>query len=106
MDARRSIPAIQQSTRTDSAHRDGATHDGSAGDDAHMQEAAKKRVMENLSLRRFSAEVQIQCHTGTVRLTGRLPSFYLKQMLQTTLRNLPGCDRIENEVEVGPQGER
>lgn len=91
MGARPSIPAGNQPVRTD---------------DAHLEEVARQRIVANDSLRRFSAGLQITSHSGAVRLTGRLPSFYLKQMLQTTLRHLPGCERIENEVEVGPQGDR
>ncbi len=37
---------------------------------------------------------------GTLRLRGRVPSFYLKQVLQERLRNIRWIDRIENEVAV------
>ena len=37
---------------------------------------------------------------GTLTLTGRLPSFYLKQVLQTLLRDLDGVTRIDNRVDV------
>jgi hypothetical protein len=41
----------------------------------------------------------------TLTLRGRLPTFYLKQVLQTTLRNLPGVSTVENRVEVvAPRG--
>lgn len=33
-------------------------------------------------------------------VTGRVPTYYLKQMLQTALRNLDGVARIENHVDV------
>ena len=33
-------------------------------------------------------------------LTGRVPTFYLKQTLQAALMGLPGIDRIENHVGV------
>jgi len=37
---------------------------------------------------------------GVLTLEGRLKSFYLKQMLQTLLRDLDGVTRIVNRVDV------
>ena len=37
---------------------------------------------------------------GVLTLEGRLPSFYLKQVLQTLLRDLDGVTRIVNRVDV------
>jgi len=33
-------------------------------------------------------------------LRGRVPSFYLKQILQTWLRRLDGVEQIDNQVDV------
>lgn len=37
---------------------------------------------------------------GTLVLSGRVMSFYQKQLAQTATRRLPGIDRIVNELEV------
>ncbi len=37
----------------------------------------------------------------TLIIHGAVPTFYLKQMLQTTLRNLDGVRLIDNRVSVG-----
>lgn len=42
---------------------------------------------------------------GVLTLSGRVPSFYLKQMAQTVLANIEGVDRIDNRVDVvSPRG--
>ena len=41
----------------------------------------------------------------TLILSGRLPSFYLKQVLQTIMKNVPGVTHIVNQVDVvSPRG--
>ncbi len=42
----------------------------------------------------------IDYQKGRLIITGRLPSFYLKQMLQTVLRTLPEVQQIDNRVDV------
>lgn len=44
--------------------------------------------------------IDIEYEKGRLLLAGRLPSFYLKQVLQTVLRGLPGVRQIENRVDV------
>lgn len=44
--------------------------------------------------------IRIECHHHTLILTGCLPSFYLKQLLQEALRRVDGVDRIDNRVDV------
>jgi hypothetical protein len=45
---------------------------------------------------------EISCfyQDGILTLRGRVPSFYLKQILQTTLMNVPGVKRVDNRVDV------
>ena len=43
---------------------------------------------------------RIECHHDTLILTGRLPSFYLKQLLQEALRQVDGVGTIDNRVDV------
>jgi hypothetical protein len=44
--------------------------------------------------------VQIELVEGTIVLTGRLPSYYLKQLLQEAIRMVPGVVDIDNRVHV------
>jgi osmotically-inducible protein OsmY len=40
------------------------------------------------------------CENGAIVLSGRLPSFYLKQIAQTIAASVDGVRRLENRVEV------
>jgi hypothetical protein len=35
-----------------------------------------------------------------LRLTGKLPTFYLKQLVQETVRHIPGVQGIHNDITV------
>ena len=40
-------------------------------------------------------------HRGrTLYLSGRLPTFYLKQLVQEAVLHLPGVQRVRNEIDV------
>jgi osmotically-inducible protein OsmY len=49
-----------------------------------------------LALRRLHCEF----HDGQLVLLGRVPTYYLKQMAQTLVRQLPQVRQIENRVDV------
>jgi hypothetical protein len=42
----------------------------------------------------------IEMVDDTIILSGRLPSFYLKQLLQEAVRGVPGVTSIDNQVDV------
>ena len=44
--------------------------------------------------------VHVEAHEGYVRLTGQLPSFYLKQVAQSLVRNIAGVELLRNDVVV------
>lgn len=44
--------------------------------------------------------IRVEERDGDLVLEGRLPSFYLKQMLQTILQKLDGVEHIDNRVRV------
>ena len=44
--------------------------------------------------------IQLDRADGRLVIHGRLPSFYLKQVLQTTLSEIDGVTEIDNQVEV------
>lgn len=47
-----------------------------------------------------SANIQICCEKSTLVLAGRLPSYFLKQILQSALKELDGVSEIKNDVSV------
>jgi BON domain len=45
-------------------------------------------------------DVSLRSADGVLIIRGRVPSFYLKQVLQTLLRGIDGVDQIDNQVDV------
>ena len=63
---------------------------------------ANHRVAQHDILRTRSGSITITCDSqNRLVLEGRLPSYYLKQVLQTILRDVDGVQGIENRVCVG-----
>ena len=62
---------------------------------------ARRRLADQVRVS-LSAFNQVTCSysQGILTLEGRLSSFYLKQVLQTLLRDLDGVTRIDNRVDV------
>jgi hypothetical protein len=58
------------------------------------------RLRKHPHFRGRTNNVELEFDEGTMILTGRLPSFYLKQLLQETLRNINGVEMIDNRVDV------
>lgn len=49
--------------------------------------------------------VSIACDDRDLVLTGRLPTFYLKQLVQEAVRHVPGVRNIYNRIDVvSPSG--
>lgn len=44
--------------------------------------------------------VQVDTANGAVTLTGNLPSFYLKQVVQTVAASVDGVRQLHNQVQV------
>ena len=65
-----------------------------------LASTARDRLEGNAYFRGRSRAIRIDEQDGTLVLNGRLPSFYLKQLLQTVLSGIDGVKRIDNRVEV------
>ena len=61
---------------------------------------ARRRLAEKCTYAFCFNQVTFSYSQGILTLEGRLPSFYLKQVLQTHLRDLEGVTRIDNRVDV------
>lgn len=44
--------------------------------------------------------VQVVAHEGFVSLKGRVPTYYLKQVAQSTAMSIDGVDALENDITV------
>jgi len=73
--------------------------------DNRIVSQARARLCQHDHFRCHCESIDIDCREGRLVLMGRLPSFYLKQVLQTVLRGLPDVQRIDNRVDiVSPTG--
>lgn len=68
--------------------------------DLDVDRAIQQRLFGRCPYAHCYRDVQWSYEDGVLVLTGRVPSFYLKQMLQTWLQDLPGVRRIENRTDV------
>jgi len=46
------------------------------------------------------SDVSIEHEGRTLFLTGRLPTFYLKQLVQEAVRHVPGVQHVRNLIDV------
>lgn len=67
---------------------------------AALERAAKQWVNDNTPYQYYFRDVEYRVDDGVLTLRGRVPSFYLKQILQAVLGKLAQFERIDNRVEV------
>lgn len=67
---------------------------------ARVEQAARQRIIDACPYRYYFRNVAFEFDEGVLAIYGRVPSFYLKQVLQTVLAGLPDIERIDNQVEV------
>jgi hypothetical protein len=61
---------------------------------------ARDHLEQHPHFRGRLAGLRIEHRGRTLFLSGRLPSFYLKQLVQEAVRYLPGVGQIRNEIDV------
>jgi hypothetical protein len=66
--------------------------------DGAMELRAAVQMNLHPSLRQFSSAVQFCFRDGCMSMAGVLPSFFLKQLTQETIRSLEGVNRIDNRI--------
>jgi hypothetical protein len=71
-----------------------------AGETCEVTELVRARLAGCCHFTHHWREISCSYEKGVLTLQGRVPSFYLKQVLQTTLKGIPGVDRIDNRVDV------
>lgn len=61
---------------------------------------ARQQLEHHPHFRGRMSGLSIEQRGKTLCVSGRLPTFYLKQLLQETIRHIPGVQRIHNEIAV------
>lgn len=70
-------------------------------DDPRSVALARERLEQHPHFRCCACKLTIEPHEdGSIIVTGRLPSFYLKHLLHEILKNLPAVGSIINDVDV------
>lgn len=76
---------------------------GQAVEDAGCQSIVEKRIrerLENCSWSYYFKQITWNFQRGRLALKGRVPTFYMKQILQEMLRDIELVELIVNEVDV------
>ena len=62
----------------------------------------ERRALARLRRSPYREVRRVACefHEGMLRLSGRVPSYYLKQMALAAVREMDGVEEIHNHVEV------
>jgi hypothetical protein len=71
-----------------------------AAERADLISLARQLLERHPHFRGRVSAVRIEQRGRTLCLSGRLPTFYLKQLVQEALRNIPGLQGICNEIAV------
>ncbi len=60
----------------------------------------REQLEQNPHFRGRTRLLEIESIGGSVVISGRLPTYYLKQLLQEAIKRIPDVERIDNQVEV------
>ena len=60
----------------------------------------RERLERHPHFRGRASQFQIEMIGGAIVLSGRLPTYYLKQLLQEAVKDIPDVTHIDNRVEV------
>ncbi|MCA9102980.1 MAG: BON domain-containing protein [Pirellulales bacterium] len=75
--------------------------------DISLQRAIVERAAQALRQSTYAPLAALSCdfNNGVLTVTGQVPSFHLKQIVQVALRNIDGVGEIDNRVDVvDPRG--
>jgi hypothetical protein len=75
-------------------------HENSVKPVETLAQKAQKLIANQPYFKGASYPITVENFERVLLVTGRVPSFYLKQVLQTELARLDGVERVENQVEV------
>jgi hypothetical protein len=65
-----------------------------------IEQRAHELLSRHSHFRGHAGGFQYECRSGVLIVRGCVPTFYLKQVLQTALKEVEGVARIDNQVDV------
>jgi osmotically-inducible protein OsmY len=65
-----------------------------------IEQAAGDLLRNNRPYAFYFKDVSVEFQNGVLTLRGRVPTFSLRSVLEDSLRNLQGVERVNNEVDV------
>jgi hypothetical protein len=68
--------------------------------DLDVEQRVKQRLLEGCPYAYYFQNIRCGFADGVLTLEGRVPTFYLKQVLQARLQDLQGVAEIHDEVDV------
>jgi osmotically-inducible protein OsmY len=71
-----------------------------AAERVNLIDCAREQLENHPHFRGRLESVAIEEHGKVLYLSGQLPTFYLKQLAQETLRRVPGVKSVRNEIDV------
>jgi len=72
----------------------------SSNNHANLSDVARNFLEAHPHFRGRLGDVAIVDEGKTITLRGRLPSFYLKQLVQEAVRHVPGVHRVRNMIDL------
>jgi hypothetical protein len=69
-------------------------------DRTDLASIAKQHLERHPHFRGRLTDLRIENRGKTLFLSGKLPTFYLKQLVQEAVRHLPGVQHVRNEIDV------
>ncbi len=70
------------------------------GSGPEVERLACRRLTEDCPYCFYFRDITCQYDRGTLTVRGRVPTFYLKQIITSQLRDLAEASRLRNEVDV------
>ena len=65
-----------------------------------VERSACRRLTEGCPYGFYFRDITCHYERGTLTVRGRVPTFYLKQIITSRLQDLAGASRLRNEVDV------
>jgi len=66
----------------------------------HVEQLAQQVLARHSHFQNRAGDFEYEYRQGVLIVRGRLPTFYLKQVLQTVLKDIEGVVCIDNQVDV------
>lgn len=74
--------------------------DGAVQEAEDVLTRVRRALAHSCHFTRHWREIACDYEDGVLILRGSVPSFYLKQVLQSIVKEVPGVDRVDNRVDV------